>query len=143
MPPSSDTLARMNHLEVVLKEQNKLLKTLASNFAWYHYNERVRCFAVIQKLQGDTAELVAFSSTWSSGSWIIEKSQLFIFDPDKPADEQPKSGKWEPILSLSEVLRDFDKEIREEFEQSEEPENPETAKVTENPAKGRLIQSRK
>lgn len=101
-------VGRLNHLEVVCKEQNRIIKTLATQFAWYWYNEKIKAFAVISKLEGDVASLVAFSDVWSGGAYVVE-AKLLIRE-DVPEDELKKTGKWEPMLHLSELIRNFGKE---------------------------------
>lgn len=106
----ANQIGRLNHLEVVCKEQNRIIKEIATQFAWYWYDEKIRTFAVISKLEKDEAELIAFSGVWSGGNYVIDRSKLLIRDPDKPEDELKKTGKWEPMLNLSELIRNFGKE---------------------------------
>lgn len=82
----------------------KVLTALGKQFGWYWYSERVKCFAVIGRINKDRAELIVFNSRWSGGFSLIDDSPLFIEDPTIPADEQPKAGKWEPLVEMEDII---------------------------------------
>lgn len=95
---------RINKLEAKVEASNKIVRELGEKFAWYWYRENQRVFAIIGRLNKDRADLISFTSNWSGGFAIIEDSPMFIEDPTVPLDEQPKEGKWEPLVDLEDIL---------------------------------------
>lgn len=139
--PLNRQVDRINKLEHITFLQNETLKKLACNFAWYWYNERLKCFAIIQKLNKDVAELVVFSSNWSGGVYIVDGSKMLVRDEETPDDELIKSGTWEPMMSLPQILIDFGKpepEGDDESPESPEDQPPAEAAKSENLFKGKL-----
>lgn len=116
--------SRLNHLEYIQSKQLTGMKDLMSKFAWYWLNERQKLFSVVTRITKDKADMVVFNADWSGGVSIIDGSSLLVRLPGVPDDELMKEGKWEPFLTLDEV-------IAEELNVEEEPDE-EKAKLFGN-----------
>jgi len=116
--------SRLNHLEYIQSKQLTGTRELMSKFAWYWLNERQKLFAVVTNIHEDKADMVVFYAGWSGGISIVDSSPLLVRLEGTPEDELMKEGKWEPFLTLDDVLE-------EELKSEEEPEE-EKAKLFGN-----------
>lgn len=99
-------LERINHLEHIVSKLLTHQRDLMAKFAWYWYDEKKKCLAIVTRIYKDEADLIAFSNTWSGGVFEVANAKILIRPEDKPEDELAKTGKWEPFLSLDEVLEE-------------------------------------
>lgn len=97
---------RINHLEFVQAQQNNAVKRLLEQYAWYWLSNKRKCLAVISSLTKDKADLVVFNAGWSGGVNIVHEVPLFVSTDGLADDEQMREGKWEPFLTLPEVLEE-------------------------------------
>lgn len=106
MPPAPTQLDRINHIEYVQSGLLDSVKELLCHFCYYWKTERQRVLAIITKLDGNAADIVAISNSWSGGLYEISGVEMLIRPEGKPDDEIKKEGKWEPLLAIKEVLEE-------------------------------------
>jgi hypothetical protein len=99
-------LERINHLENVVSKLLTNQRDLMSKFAYFWYDEKKRMLAIVTRIKGDEADLVAFSNSWSGGMMEVPNAKLLIRKENVPDDEIIKTGKWEPLLTFDEVLEE-------------------------------------
>lgn len=102
---------RLSRLEQQSKTSHQLLQFFSEKFCWYWITEKKKQFAIICRQSLDvrekkiTADLVVLDTEISSGSDIRIGKEIWIYNPTKEDDANPKKGKYEPILDPDEIVK--------------------------------------
>lgn len=127
---------RLNRLESQQEILNKTVKELGSKYAYYWYNDRVKVFSVVTKLnpRNSTASIVGFSDGLSGGMIVEVDVPMFINNPLLPDDEQQREGKWEPLLDLSLILDELSLIAKKTAQEAESEDADEETSTETAPA---------
>lgn len=82
------------------------MRSVLSQMCWYWINERNKLFGIVTKIVDNKADIVVFNAGWSGGIGIINDSEMLIRIGDTPDDELIKENKWEPFMTLADVLEE-------------------------------------
>lgn len=75
-----------------LRQIKKVITDLAAKFAYYWFEEKRCCFALVIKVYENKADLICFGDHISGHIEVLRGRQMVSPDP-----EHPKAGRWQSL----------------------------------------------